>query len=95
MVGVTSSEKTYYVGFAFLECDKEDNFTWAFEVCRKLLKDQGKLPKVIVTDLNIALMKSVVKVLTFSNALFCRYHITKNERSRVKPARDETNKVRR
>ena len=29
MVGVTSTEKTYSVGFSFLECEKEDNFTWA------------------------------------------------------------------
>ncbi|CAK8567943.1 unnamed protein product [Lathyrus sativus] len=27
MVCVTSTEKTYSVGFAFLECEKEDNFT--------------------------------------------------------------------
>ena len=26
IVGVTSTEKTYSVGFAFLECEKEDNF---------------------------------------------------------------------
>lgn len=86
MVGVTSTEKTCFVGFAFLECEKEVNFTWALEVCRTLLKDQGEMPKMIVTDRDIALMKSVAKVFSSSNALLCRYHITKNVRSRVKPA---------
>ncbi|XP_050889051.1 uncharacterized protein LOC127094235 [Lathyrus oleraceus] len=32
MVCVTSTDKTYSVGFSFLECEKEDNFTWALEV---------------------------------------------------------------
>ncbi|XP_050920489.1 uncharacterized protein LOC127138135 [Lathyrus oleraceus] len=62
MVGVTSTKKTYSIGFAFLECEKEDNLTWALEVCQTLLKDQGVMPKVIATDRDIALMKSVAKV---------------------------------
>ncbi|CAK8533774.1 unnamed protein product [Lathyrus sativus] len=32
MVGVTSIEKTCSVGFVFLECEKENNFTWILEV---------------------------------------------------------------
>ncbi|XP_058726781.1 protein FAR1-RELATED SEQUENCE 5-like [Vicia villosa] len=39
MVGVTSIDKTYVVGFASLECEKEDNFRWALELCRSLLKE--------------------------------------------------------
>ncbi|XP_050889882.1 protein FAR-RED ELONGATED HYPOCOTYL 3-like [Lathyrus oleraceus] len=86
MIGVTSTEKTYYVDFAFLECEKKDNFTWALEVCQTLLKDQGEMPKAIVTDRDTALMNLVPKVFPSSNALFYRYHITKNVRSRVKHA---------
>ncbi|XP_050896729.1 uncharacterized protein LOC127103519 [Lathyrus oleraceus] len=85
MVGVTSTKKTYSVGFAFLECDKKDNFTWALEVCHTLLKDQGDVPKVIVTDHNTSLIKLVAKVFPSSNALLYRYHLTKNARSQVKP----------
>ena len=33
MIGVTSTEKTYYVGFAFLESENEENVTWTLEVC--------------------------------------------------------------
>ncbi|CAK8543126.1 unnamed protein product [Lathyrus sativus] len=61
MVSVTSTEKTYAIGFAFLECEKKDNFTWALEMCRSLLKDQVEIPKVIVTDRDTALMNVVAR----------------------------------
>src|SRR3954463_10825051 len=37
IIGVTSTDKTYSVGFAFLECEKEDNFRWALRICKTLL----------------------------------------------------------
>ncbi|XP_058780723.1 protein FAR1-RELATED SEQUENCE 5-like [Vicia villosa] len=86
MIGVTSTKKTYSVGFAFLECEKEDNFTWALEVCQSLLKEQFEMPKEIIMDRDTALMNVVAKVFPSANALFFRYHITTNVRSRVKPA---------
>ncbi|XP_050917826.1 uncharacterized protein LOC127135052 [Lathyrus oleraceus] len=45
MVGVTSTKKTYSVGFTFLKSEKEENFTWALEVCRAMLKDQVEMLK--------------------------------------------------
>ncbi|XP_050875059.1 uncharacterized protein LOC127078669 [Lathyrus oleraceus] len=36
MVGVTSTEKTYSIGFAFLESEKEENVPWALEVFREM-----------------------------------------------------------
>ncbi|XP_058726499.1 uncharacterized protein LOC131597852 [Vicia villosa] len=50
IVGVTSTEKTFSVGFAFLESEKEDNVTWALEMSNTLLKDQENTLKAIVTD---------------------------------------------
>ncbi|XP_050895310.1 uncharacterized protein LOC127101927 [Lathyrus oleraceus] len=78
MVGVTSTEEIYSIEFAFLECEKEDNFTWALEVCQTLLKDQGEMPKEIVTEGDTTLMNSVATIFLSSNALLCRYDITKN-----------------
>lgn len=86
IVGVTSTEKTYSVGFTFLESEKEENVTWALEVCRKILKDKENTPKVIVIDRNTVLMSSVANVFPTSCILLCRYYIIKNVRSRVKPA---------
>ncbi|XP_058775209.1 uncharacterized protein LOC131649464 [Vicia villosa] len=62
IIGVTSTGKTYSVGFAFLECEKEENFTWALEVCQSMLKDQEEMPKVNVINHDTALMNSVAKV---------------------------------
>lgn len=41
MVGVTSTKKTHFVGFAFLESEKEENVTWALEACRVMLKEKS------------------------------------------------------
>lgn len=54
-------------------------------MCRKRLKDKEDTMKVIVTDHDTTLMNSVAKVFPTSYALLCRYDITKNVRSRVKP----------
>src|SRR3954469_23639805 len=86
IVGVTSTDKTYSVGFAYLECEKEDNFTWALGICKSLLVDQAVMPNVIVTDRDNALMNAVDTVFPTSTALLCRYHITCNVRSKLKPA---------
>ncbi|XP_058761990.1 protein FAR1-RELATED SEQUENCE 5-like [Vicia villosa] len=86
IVGVTWSEKTYFVGFSFLECGKQDKFAWALEVYRSMLKDQEDMFKVIVTNRDTSLMNLVATVFHTSYALLCNYHITKNVRSRVKPA---------
>lgn len=61
MVCVTYTNKTYSLGFAFLERKKEENVTWVLEVCREMLKNQEEMPKVIVTDHDTTLMNSVPK----------------------------------
>lgn len=86
MIGVTSTEKTYSGGFAFLESEIEENVTWALEVCQTMLKDKEDTPKVIVTDCDTARRNPVAKVFPISYTLLYRYHITKNVRSRVKHA---------
>ncbi|XP_058753452.1 uncharacterized protein LOC131626634 [Vicia villosa] len=86
MVGVTSTEKTFAIGFVFLECEKKDGFRWALEVCRSLLKKHVEMLKAIVMDRDPALMNAVAKVFPSSDALLFRYHISCNVRSKVKPA---------
>lgn len=79
---------TYSVDFAFLESEKEDNITWALEICKSMLKDKKYMPHVIITDRDTTIMNSVAMVFPTSSILFCKYHITKNVRSRVKPTID-------
>lgn len=51
-----------------------------------MLKDKKEMSNVIVTDYDIVLMNLVVKIFPTSYVLLYRHHITKNVRSRVKPA---------
>ncbi|GAU25698.1 hypothetical protein TSUD_216270 [Trifolium subterraneum] len=50
IVGVTSTEESYNVGFAYIANEKEDNFVWGLETCKSLLISKETFPKVIVTN---------------------------------------------
>jgi alpha-glucosidase len=62
IVGVTSTQENFNVGFAFLTNEKEDNSKRALETCRSLLRDNEGMSKVIATDKDKSLMKSSVFV---------------------------------
>ena len=81
IVGVTSSNMTYSVGFAFL----------SFEMLVGFLSSKLNMPKVVVTDRDNALMNVVAKVLPETNDILCYFHIGKNVKAkcitycRIKP----------
>lgn len=52
---------------------------------KTILKDEN-MSQVIVNDRDTALMNYVATMFPTSFILLCKYHITKNVRSRVKPA---------
>jgi hypothetical protein len=39
-VGVTSTEKTFNVAFAFISNEKKNNFTWILQECQRLLRSK-------------------------------------------------------
>ncbi|GAU41861.1 hypothetical protein TSUD_366080 [Trifolium subterraneum] len=84
IVGFTSTERTYNVGFAWLTNEKEDNFIWALQQLRSLVRNEGSLPKVILTDRDTALMNAVGQVFPTSAAMVCRVHVEKNVGSKIK-----------
>ncbi|GAU32028.1 hypothetical protein TSUD_147240 [Trifolium subterraneum] len=84
IVGFTSTERTYNVGFAWLTNEKEDNFIWALDQLRSLVRNEGSLPKVILTDRDTALMNVVAQVFPTSAALVCRFHVEKNVSTKIK-----------
>ncbi|KAK3189410.1 hypothetical protein Dsin_028971, partial [Dipteronia sinensis] len=49
IVGVTSTNLTFCVGFALFQFEREDNYVWALEKLKKIMEDK-MLPSVIVTD---------------------------------------------
>lgn len=77
IVGVTSTNKTYYVAFAFLTSEKEENFTWVLQALLDLPKLKDDMPKVIVTDRGNALMNVVATIFPNTTTLLCYFHVGK------------------
>ncbi|XP_024039451.1 uncharacterized protein LOC112098079 [Citrus clementina] len=77
IVGDTSTAKTFNVGFAYLESEREDNYIWALERLKTIMQDD-MLPAVIVTDRELALMNAIEKIFPSATNLLCRWHISKN-----------------
>ncbi|XP_021801876.1 protein FAR1-RELATED SEQUENCE 5-like [Prunus avium] len=61
IVGVTSTNMTFSVAYVYMNAEKEDNYTWALTALRSLL-DDNCLPRVIVTDRELALMNSITSI---------------------------------
>ncbi|XP_019178337.1 PREDICTED: uncharacterized protein LOC109173552 [Ipomoea nil] len=59
MVGVTSTNMTFCIAFAFMHKENESNYTWALN-CLKATIEGCITPRVIVTDRELALMKACV-----------------------------------
>lgn len=77
IVGVTSTEKTFSVAFAYLSSENEKNYTWVLENLRSVMDDVVLL-QVVVTDRELALMNSLRKVFPMASHLLCRSHISRN-----------------
>ncbi|XP_058180215.1 protein FAR-RED ELONGATED HYPOCOTYL 3-like [Rhododendron vialii] len=63
IVGVTCTELTFNVAFAFIECEKAENYTWVLEKLKGMM-DADALRVVIVTDRELALMNAIRSVWT-------------------------------
>ncbi|KHN33205.1 Ran-binding protein 10, partial [Glycine soja] len=61
-VGVTPTAMTFSAGFAYLEAERVNNIVWALERFRGLFLRHDRLPLVIVTDRDLALMNAVKTV---------------------------------
>jgi hypothetical protein len=83
LVGETSTEETFNIGFAFMSNEKEENFTWVLQQCICLLRNKLK-PKVVVTDRDAALMSAVATVFPDSAHMVCTFHVKKNMSEKCK-----------
>ncbi|KAL5170857.1 Protein FAR1-RELATED SEQUENCE 5 [Glycine soja] len=70
-VGVTPTGMTFSVGFVYLEGEHLNNF-------RGLFLRRDALPRIIVTDRDLALMNAMKIVFPKCTNLLCRFHIDKN-----------------
>ena len=78
VVGVTSTDLTYSVGFGFVTHEKEENFVWVLKMLRKFLTSKKNMPKVIVTNMDMSLMKAVGNVFPESYAMNFYFHVQAN-----------------
>ncbi|KAH1232699.1 Protein FAR-RED ELONGATED HYPOCOTYL 3 [Glycine max] len=90
-VGVTPTAMTFSAGFAYLEAERVNNIVWALERFRGLFLRNDRLPVVIVTDRDLALMNVVKTVFPESTNLLCRFHIDKNVKAKYKSLIGEKN----
>nr|XP_004507516.1 protein FAR-RED ELONGATED HYPOCOTYL 3-like [Cicer arietinum] len=82
IIGVTSTEMTFCVGFAYLQSERVDNFTWALQMVKEQITS-GEV-EVIVTDRDLALMNAVENVFPKAVNLLCLFHICKNVKVKCK-----------
>jgi len=82
VVGVTLTDLTYSVGFAFVTHEKKENFVWVLKMLRKLLTSKMNMPKVIVIDRDMSLMNAVGNVFPKSYAMNCYFHVQENVKQR-------------
>ncbi|XP_028063963.1 uncharacterized protein LOC114267153 [Camellia sinensis] len=68
IVGVTSTEKTFSVGFAYRQYEREDNYAWALGILRSLM-DENSLPNVIVSDRELSLMNAIATIFPYATTL--------------------------
>ncbi|KAI5419464.1 hypothetical protein KIW84_043584 [Lathyrus oleraceus] len=84
IVGMTSTELTFAVGFAYMESEQTENFCWVLEKLKELFVKKDMCPQVILTDRDLALMKAIEVVFPNSINLLCRFHINKNVGAKCK-----------
>ncbi|GJS13366.1 FAR1-related sequence 5-like protein [Tanacetum coccineum] len=84
IVGITSTSKTFCIAFAFISEEKEKNYEWVLERL-KLTLEGCMLPRVIITDRELALIGACKKVFPNATRLLCRWHIYRNIIKHCKP----------
>ncbi|XP_058760098.1 PKS-NRPS hybrid synthetase cheA-like [Vicia villosa] len=78
IVGMTSTELTFAVAFAYMECEQTESYIWVLDKLKQLFVKKDVVPQVILTDRDLALMKAVEVVFPTTHNLLCRFHINKN-----------------
>ncbi|XP_057452537.1 protein FAR1-RELATED SEQUENCE 6-like [Lotus japonicus] len=62
MVGVTSTNLTYSIAFAYMENEQKNEVVWAVNRLKDLISNEDNLPKVFVTDKDQVLMEALETV---------------------------------
>ena len=74
-MGVTSTEMTFSVVFAYLLYERVDNYAWVLATVRDVM-DGFVVLAIIITNKELALMNAIHKIFPSVRLLLCRYHIS-------------------
>ncbi|KAK9927751.1 hypothetical protein M0R45_024920 [Rubus argutus] len=74
IVGVTSTDMAFSVGFVFLSLGRRENYVWALKTLRGYM-DGIAIPDVIVTDKDVALMNAVGDVFSTAKLFLNTWYI--------------------
>lgn len=75
IMGHTAIGTSFYIGFAFLESEEQEDFEWLLECLRCLYEFYGLAhPGVIVTDRDLALMNALKVKYPRAKNLLCLWH---------------------
>ena len=76
IVGITSTNKTYSLMFAYLNNEREDTCTWALDTLKKWMVGKGaSLPLVFDTDRELALINAIGACFPMARHILCIWHI--------------------
>ena len=79
IVGFTCTWKVFCTTFAFMNSEREDNYTWILTKLKELLTDHSMpMPIAFITDRELALLNALREVFPTCHSLLCRRHIEKN-----------------
>jgi hypothetical protein len=83
--GVTGNNKTIQIAVAFLNAEKEEDYTWAMGCLRKVMINHAiEEPSVVITDRELALMNALDASFLSSKHILCQWHINKNVQIKTK-----------
>nr|KAJ0215267.1 hypothetical protein LSAT_V11C300112960 [Lactuca sativa] len=71
IVGVTSTNKTFNIAFAFITNEKEESYKWVLR-CLRLTLEKCMQPRIIVTERELALVNACQQVFPYATRLLCR-----------------------
>ncbi|MBW0482679.1 hypothetical protein O181_022394 [Austropuccinia psidii MF-1] len=82
IVGFSSTNKTFYGAFCFMKNETETSYTWALnQYIEKILNNTNIFPpSVLVLYKDLALKKSLKKLIPDSKVMLCIWHIKKDVR---------------
>ncbi|XP_057435845.1 protein FAR1-RELATED SEQUENCE 5-like [Lotus japonicus] len=84
IVDITSNDMTFSIALCYMIHECTNDYIWVLECMKSLIADPARLPKVIVTDKDLALLSVVHKIFPSSSHLLCRFHINKTVEAKFK-----------